>query len=97
MSRSLGPTGRLQRIVAAAFTREPERVFALSELVDLVTVGGPKPHDYEYQAIARAAKSVAAKLGWIKRGGRGRGVYFMHPETAARFDAAKLLPIGEAA
>ena len=88
MSRGLGSVGRA---IEAAFLEHPERTFTLADLAQVV-FGTEGPHSpAQYNSVARAAKQVAAKVGWIKRrrGSDRRDLtktIFLHPDKSAERD-----------
>jgi hypothetical protein len=60
---SRGP-GKIERAIAAAFEAAPYRSFTIRELERLAYPGSPHTFSH-YVIVARVAKQVAERAGWV--------------------------------
>lgn len=88
---SKGP-GHVQRVVVAAFADKSDDAFTTKELVALAYPGANRPEKKHRVAVLRAAKAVAAKLGWTYAySAPGCECIFHNPCSARSYGIARML------
>lgn len=75
--------GRLQVVIARAFSEQPERAFTNRDFLNLAFPDAKEFNESHRVSLHRAARAVADEMGWIKHKGAGGTIYYMRPETAA--------------